>query len=95
MLLETGVLFNVILGGPRPGRSHLGLSAKGTPPNYVDSSLTSIVTVLPLSSVSYSLGTGGTIESLHGLVHRYEAWNKPDEAKKWCAKLQEAGVGEE
>jgi len=59
VLLETGVLFNAIFDGSRPGRSHLGLAAKGTPPNHVDGSLTSIVTVLPLSSVSYFLGTGG------------------------------------
>jgi len=28
-----------------------------------------------------------TIDSLRGLVHLYEAWDKPEEAAKWRAKL--------
>ena len=28
-----------------------------------------------------------TIESRRSLIELYEAWNKPDEAKEWRAKL--------
>jgi hypothetical protein len=31
-----------------------------------------------------------TKESLNSLIAPYEAWNKPEEAKKWRAKLPKA-----
>jgi len=36
-----------------------------------------------------------TIESWNNLIELYEAWNKPEEAKKWRAKLAQAEAVEE
>jgi tetratricopeptide (TPR) repeat protein len=33
-----------------------------------------------------------TVKIVHSLIQLYEAWNKPDEAKKWRAKLLETGA---
>jgi hypothetical protein len=30
-----------------------------------------------------------TLESLNNLIDLYEAWNKPEKAKEWQAKLQQ------
>jgi hypothetical protein len=32
----------------------------------------------------------GTLESRNDLIELYEAWNKPEEADKWRAKLPQA-----
>jgi hypothetical protein len=36
-----------------------------------------------------------TIESMNNLIDLYEAWNKPEEAEKWQAKLLETEIQEQ
>ena len=48
-----------------------------------------------LSTANSDLQDPKTVKIIHLLIQLYEAWNKPEEAEKWQAKLSQTEAMEE